>query len=41
MKYLPTLLARLLPGALLAATALSAHAAYPEAPIRMIVPFST
>lgn len=40
MKYLPTLLARLLPGALLAAAALSAHAAYPEAPIKMIVAYA-
>jgi tripartite-type tricarboxylate transporter receptor subunit TctC len=40
MKYLPTLLCRLLPGAMLATAALAAHAAYPEQPIRMIVAYA-
>lgn len=40
MKTLPTLLRRLLPGALLAASTLAAHAAYPEAPIKMVVAYA-
>ena len=40
MKYLPTLLRRLLPGVLLSAAAVTAQAAWPEQPIKMIVAYA-
>ncbi|MBK6006319.1 tripartite tricarboxylate transporter substrate binding protein [Ramlibacter ginsenosidimutans] len=40
MKYLPTLLRRLLPALALTAVAVAAQAAYPEQPIRMIVAYA-
>ena len=40
MKFVPTLLRRLLPGLALVAAAVAAHAAYPEQPIKMIVAYA-
>jgi tripartite-type tricarboxylate transporter receptor subunit TctC len=39
MKFIPTLLRRLLPGLVLSAAAAAAHAAYPEQPIKMVVAY--
>ena len=40
MKFIPTVLRRLLPGLVLSAVAAAAHAAYPEQPIKMIVAYA-